>query len=321
MKKLCGFLVFVLATAALSIADELPSWRDSANKEKIISFISRITDEKNTGFVKEDDRIAVFDNDGTLMVELPDYAHLAFLKSLKSPESSAIFSWMKRSIYGEYGYLPGLQAGMTSDEYSHRVKEWLSRDRHPRFGELYGACAYQPMLELIRLLRSRNFTIYLCSGSDADFLRAFSQSSFGIPPDRVIGSLPEWNVSASENGLSMLRTDRNANPNLGMHKAVNIHNITGKRPVIAAGNTDNDLHMLLLAQGRGAALGLAVYHDDAEREYAYDEDTSELLAAAKANDWAVVSMKDDWERVFSTSRTNESRPVQSASDTAPSGKL
>lgn len=298
MKRLCALIILFFISATLCFADDLPSWRDTPTKEKIINFISGITDERNSGFVREEDRIAVFDNDGTLMMELPDYAHLAFLKSLEQSAAAGIFSWITRSLFGDYRYLLSLQAGMTAEEYRSRVKDWLANARHQRFQRLYGDCIYQPMLELINLLKSRNFTIYLCSGSDTDFLRGFSEASYDIRPEHVIGSTPKWSVVPSKNGLSMLRTSRTANPDLGPHKAINIYNQTGKRPVIAAGNTDNDLHMLLLAQGRGAALGLAVYHDDAEREYAYDGETSRLLAAARDNNWAVVSMKNDWARVF-----------------------
>ena len=257
--------------------------------------------------VPEIDRVAVFDNDGTLWAERPMYAQLAFaldraaeLGHPTSPEE------LKAGGLGAVLELLKLTHGSVStDEFEAACRKWMEGARHPRFGVSYLATVYQPMLELLKLLDSKGFSCWIFSGGGADFMRAWSAEAYGLPPHRVIGSIGKTEFRLGENGAELVKGADLEILNDGPQKPVSIHTHVGQRPILAGGNTDGDLPMLQwAATSPYRTLGLVVNHTDAQREYAYDKDpllgsgTEQILAAAAANNWTVIDMAADWESVF-----------------------
>ena len=299
LQSLTAFLVFFTFVRTGMAADLLPSWSEGEVKKGITAFVEGSSTEGGTSFIPPEDRIAVFDNDGTLMVERPDYFHLAFLRDVAA--SQDVSPWRRLEIFlsgiflGEFRKLLMYQAGLLQEEYEKKVGEWLRTAEHPRYRRPYRQCVYQPMLELLDLLRSRGFRVYLCSGSEAIFLRGFAQEVYGIPVEQVLGSeLERRFVTQGRGGLVYIRSFMR-NTNLGDEKAFNILTRIGRKPVFAAGNADGDFRMLELAgSGSHTPFVLLINHDDAEREYSYSDGAENVSRRAHEDGWNVVSMKNDW---------------------------
>ena len=320
-----AFAACVMTLAACAPAtepDPLPSWSDGPAKTNILTFVQQVTDSTNAGFVPIPERIAVFDNDGTLWAEQPMYFQLAFALDrvrTMAPEHpewttqmpfAAILSGDREALAALTGHdiveiVTATHSGMTVDEFQAAVEQWLATVRHPRFDVPYTSLAYQPMLELLDYLRANGFKTFIVSGGGIDFMRVFAEDAYGIPPEQTIGSMGalafemrgDRPVLVKQPGIDFI-DDKEGKP-------VGIARIIGRRPIAAFGNSDGDLAMLqYTAAGPGAQLMVYIHHDDAEREWAYDRESSigrldEGLEEANERGWTVVSMKDDWRVVFS----------------------
>lgn len=309
------------AADSAATADPLPSWNEGPSRTAIVSFVERTTTAGAPDYVPEAERIAVFDNDGTLWSEQPLYFQLLFALDRVKTMAAEHPEWRTtepfRAIleddrealaaFGEHEIVEivmATHAGLTTDEFAAAVEEWTVTARHPRFDVPYTELVFQPMLELLTYLRDNGFKTFIVSGGGIDFMRAFTERVYGIPPEQVVGSAGELEFFM-EDGVPTLR--KTAGINFVDDKAgkpVGIWRFIGRRPILAGGNSDGDLQMLqYTAPGDRAALGLIVHHDDGEREVAYDRDShvGRLDAGfdeAAARGWIVVSMKNDWSKVF-----------------------
>ena len=315
-------LLLVVGMPVSARADGLPSWNDGAAKSAIVDFVQRVTKEGGPDFVAPAERIAVFDNDGTLWAEQPVYFQVAFaldqVKALapKHPEwkttqpfKAVLDGDMKTlAASGTKGILQIVavsHAGMTTDEFAKSVADWIATARHPKLQRPYTELVYQPMLELLDYLRANGFKTFIVSGGGVEFMRVFAERVYGIPPEQVIGS----------SGMVKLETGADGKPVLvkqakvefiddGPGKPVGINRFIGRRPILAFGNSDGDQQMLeWTAAGSGPRFMGIVHHTDAEREWAYDRASSvgkldKALDEAAQRGWTVVSMKDDWKTIF-----------------------
>jgi len=302
-------------------ADPLPSWKSGQTKQAIIGFVDAVTSEDRATYIPPPERIAVFDNDGTLWSEQPMYFQLAFaldrLKALapKHPEwkqtqpfKAALENDLKTVMEGgEHALLElvmASHAGNTTDEFAQIVTDWLSSARHPETRRLYTDMIYQPMLELLVYLRANGFKTYIVSGGGIEFMRPWSEQVYGIPPEQVIGSSikTEFEIRDGQPVLVRLPEINFIDDKAG--KPVGIHQHIGRRPVAAFGNSDGDLQMLQwTCTNRENSFCLYVQHTDAEREWAYDRDShigrlDKGLDQAKAKGWTVVDMKQDWKQIY-----------------------
>lgn len=308
------------ASAAVA-ADDLPSWNDGAAKQSIENFVSKVTTVGSPEFVAPSERIATFDNDGTLWAEQPLYFQFLFaldrVRTLapQHPEwktQEPFASLMKGDLKGALGGgEPALLAivaasieGLTTEEYARVVDDWLSTAKNPKTGRLYTEMAYQPMVELLAYLRSNGFKTFIVSGGGVDFMRAFAEKVYGIPPEQVIGSSGKLKFDIRDGVPVLLKL-----PELGFYddgptKPVAIQTSIGRRPIAAFGNSDGDLPMLQwTCQANSVHFCLYVHHTDAEREWAYDGQSSigmldKGLDVANAEAWTVVDMKQDWKTIF-----------------------
>lgn len=301
--------------------DPLPSWNDGAARQAILDFVAAVTEEGGDQFVPETDRIATFDNDGTLWTEQPNYAQAFFaldqIKALapQHPEwqteqpYAAILTGdqeaMKQFSEEDIGKLMAAShTGMTTDEFDAQATAWAHSAKNPRTNHLFIESVYQPQLELLDYLRANGFRTYIVSGGGIDLMRSFAEEVYGVPPGQTVGSSAKVTYSL-ENGaptLTKLPEVNSIDDKEG--KPVNIHLHIGQKPILAFGNSDGDQQMLeYTTSGDGPSLGLIVHHDDGEREVAYDRDSSigKLDTAwdeANEKGWIVVSMKDDWGKIF-----------------------
>lgn len=317
-------LILGLAVAVPSFAqtDPLPSWNDSASKSAILDFVARVTDEGGADFVAVPDRIATFDNDGTLWVEHPMYTQLVFaldrVKTLApehpewkttQPFQAVLEGDMKAlAASGEKGLVEIIavtHAGMSTADFEGIVSDWIATAKHPRFDRLYTELAYQPMLELMDYLRASGFDTFIVSGGGIEFMRPWTERVYGVPPQNVVGSSikTEFKVEDGKPVLMRLPAVDFVDDKTGKPIGINSH--IGKRPIAAFGNSDGDLQMLQWATmgAEGARLGMIVHHTDAEREYAYDRDTEfgrldAALDAAPDQGWVVIDMAKDWATIF-----------------------
>lgn len=310
-----------LATAPVAAQDPLPSWRQTGTKERILTFINQVTSSKSRFFVPREDRIAVFDNDGTLLLEQPIYVEVVQvidrLRSIAlSQPSLRDVQPYKAALDNDIAAITAMgspalidlvaktNAGMSPDEFRSAVEAWFKTTRHPRFGKPLDQLTYQPMVELIRLLKNRGFKVYIVTGSGVEFVRAFSQKAYGIPPENVIGSTGKLSVTRNGNTLNLVREPHIDRINDGPGKVIGISETIGKRPILAFGNSDGDYEMLQwTTEGTGARLGAFVHHDDAKREYHYDRNSSvgrlnRGLDDAPGRHWLIISMEKDWKRIF-----------------------
>jgi phosphoserine phosphatase len=301
--------------------DSLPSWNDGASKRAIVDFVRRVTTEGNPEYVAVPDRVAVFDNDGTLWVEQPMYTQLAFLLdevrklAPQHPEwkTTEPFKFVLENdlarlaaagVPGLMQLLAATQCGMSTEEFAKTAKDWIETARHPRFNRPYTECVYQPMLDLIKYLRANDFEVYIVTGGGVEFVRPWSERVYGIPVRRVVGSSLKTKFEMRGDQPVLIRTPEINLVDDGIGKPVGIHEYIGQQPIAAFGNSDGDLEMLQwTAAGTGARLVLIVHHTDSDREYAYDAHSpfgmlNKALDEAKSRGWVVVDMKRDWNTIF-----------------------
>jgi len=314
------FALLLFATAAFA-ADPLPSWSDGPAKQSIITFVAKVTTAGSPDFVPVPERIATFDNDGTLWCEKPIPVQLYFLldrvKALApqhpewkttEPFASILKGDTKAALAGgERGLLELIMAthtGNTTEEFEQIVKDWISTAKHPKTGKLYTEMTYQPMLELLAYLRANGFKTFIVSGGGIEFMRPWAERVYGVPPEQVVGSSVKTKFEMRDGKPVLLRLPEvNFIDDKG-GKPVGINEHIGRRPVMAFGNSDGDLQMLQYTRaGSGARFCLYVHHDDAAREYAYDRKDAlarldQGLDEAAVKGWTVVSMKNDWKRIF-----------------------
>jgi hypothetical protein len=310
----------LLGLAAPSNAQPLPSWNDGPAQEAIVRFVTDVTTRGTAPYVAPDDRIAVFDNDGTLWPEQPIPFQLAFaldrVKALapqhpdwkdREPYKSLLEGDLRSALAGGEKAVAELMAathsGMTTDEFAAQVRAWIATARHPRFGRLYTELAYRPMLDLLAYLRDSGFTTYIVSGGGIEFMRAWARDVYGVPPERVIGSQGKVAFEMRGDVPVLVKLPQIELLDDAAGKPVGIHKHIGRRPIAAFGNSDGDLQMLQwTTAGPGPRFGLIVRHTDGEREWAYDRAPpivlDKALGAAKAVGWTVVDMKRDWKRVY-----------------------
>jgi len=322
-------LVSAVAAAAGVLADQdpLPSWNDGPAKQAIVEFVRATTTQGSADFVPPAERIATFDNDGTLWPSHPMYTQLAFaldrIKALapqhpewktKQPFKAVLDGDMKAlADGGEKGMVElvmASHAGMSTAEFEAIVRDWFAKARHPRFERPYLELAYQPMLELLEYLRANGFETFIVSGGGVEFMRPMTEAVYGIPPEQVVGSTIETKYEVRDGRPVLMRL-----PEIGFiddkdGKPVGINEFIGRRPIAAFGNSAGDREMLeWTGAGGGARLMMLVLHDDAKREYAYGPadglpDThfgafpQSLMDEAKHKGWIVVRMKEDWNRIF-----------------------
>lgn len=318
---LLEFLALVAAGAAIAQPDPLPSWNDGAAKARVVGFVQAVSDEAGKDFVPPSDRIAVFDNDGTLWSEQPAYFQLLFaldrVRTLapkhpewktKQPFKAALEGDLKALAAPDEKGLAEIvmatHAGNTADEFAQIVRDWLAMAKHPERGRPYTDLVYQPMLELLAYLRTNGFQTYIVSGGGIEFLRAFAEERYGVPPQQVIGSSVETKYELRDGKPAIVRLPQLDFIDDKAGKPVGIHKFIGRRPIAAFGNSDGDFEMLeWVTSAPGARLGIIVHHDDAEREFAYDRKShigrlERGLDEGPQRGWSIVSMKNDWRSVY-----------------------
>lgn len=316
---LCCVLGAGLAPAQTT--DPLSSWNEGPTKQAILRFVERVVDSSGPDFVPPAERIATFDNDGTLWVEKPIYAQLVFaldrIRALvprhsewkeKQPFKAALEDDLKTIFAGgEHALLElvmASHAGNTTEHFEQIVEVWLTRARHPRWDRPYTELVYQPMLELLAYLRANQFETYVASGGGIEFMRPWTEEVYGIPPQQIIGSSIKTKFEWRDGKPVLVRLpELNFIDDKG-GKPVGINQHIGRRPIAAFGNSDGDLEMLQwTTAGSGSRFGLIVHHTDAEREYAYDRESlvgrlEKALDQARAEGWVIADMKRDWKVVF-----------------------
>jgi hypothetical protein len=315
--------VLWIASGSARGADPLSSWNDTAGKKAIVDFVEKVTRDGSVDFVKPEERIATFDNDGTLWVEQPNYTQVTFaidevvamapqhpewretepFKAILAHDREAM---LRFSIQDFEKVVAVTHSGMSVQQFQETVQKWLAEAKHPRFKRPYTECVYQPMLELMQYLRANGFKTYIVTGGGQEFVRAFAEPVYGVPPEQVVGSM----------GKVKYEYDKEGNPELiklpevlliddktGKPEGINM--VIGRRPYGAFGNSTGDQQMLeYTGAGNGARLMMLVHHDDAKREYAYGAESKigtfsdALMAEAKKKGWIVISMKDDWKTIF-----------------------
>jgi phosphoglycolate phosphatase-like HAD superfamily hydrolase len=306
------------------LADPLPSWNEGVAKQTILAYITKVTTAESADFVPLAERIAVFDNDGCLWPENPMPFQVAFAidelkRRLVSEPELAAEPMVQAALTGDFAKLlagehfDGLMqilaithAGMTADEFRDAVQAWLQTARHPRFKRPYDELTYQPMQELLSLLRAHGFKNFIVSGGGADFMRVWVERVYGIPPEQVVGSTARTKYERRDSGPVLIKTLDYLFVNDKQGKPVGIHQFIGRRPTLCCGNSDGDQAMLQYTTINNPlpSIGLIIHHTDAEREYAYDAETKstgklvEALKEAPSRGWIVVDMKQDWNAVF-----------------------
>jgi phosphoserine phosphatase len=302
-------------------SDPLPSWNEGLTKQNILNFVRVVTTPGGPDFVRPEERIAVFDNDGTLWCEQPSYFQFAFVFDRMKAMASQHPEWQSNPLYaaalagdmetvvaaGVKGVLElamVTHAGMTTDEFSKIVADWIASARHPKFNRPYTEVIFQPMLELLVYLRANGFKTFIVSGGGVEFMRVWAEKVYGVPPEQVIGStiVTRFEMVDGVPVLTRLPQLNFMDDNVGKPVAINSH--IGRRPIAAFGNSDGDLQMLQwTTSGAGPRFGLLVHHTDPVREFAYDASSmgklEVALTEAAARGWTVVDMKNDWNRVFS----------------------
>jgi len=319
------WLFFVLAVSSLSIhaqaADPLASWNDTAAKKNIITFVEKVASPNSSDFLPANERIAVFDNDGTLWSEQPMYFQLYFaldrIKELaprhpewktQEPFASLLKGDVKAVLAGGKKTLLEIimasHAGMTTTEFENIVKDWIETARHPKTERLYTEMVFQPMLELLAYLRDNDFKTFIVSAGGIEFMRPWTEKVYGIPPEQVVGSSIVTTFALRNDGPVLVRQAKVnfIDDKEGKPVGINIH--IGRQPITAFGNSDGDLQMIQwTTAGKGIRFGLLVHHTDAEREWAYDREShigqlDKALDEAETKGWTVVDMKQDWKVIY-----------------------
>ena len=310
----------LLSLAPPSDAQPLASWNEGPAKEAIVRFVTDVTTRGTDRYVDPDDRIAVFDNDGTLWPEQPIPFQFVFaldrVRALApqrpewkdhEPYKSILDGDLRSALAGgekaAAELMVATHSGMTTEEFAAQVRAWIATARHPRFGRLYTELAYRPMLELLAYLRDSGFTTYIVSGGGIEFMRVWARDVYGVPPERVIGSQGKVAFEMRGDVPVLVKLPQIDLLDDAAGKPVGIHKHIGRRPIAAFGNSDGDLQMLQwVTAGPGPRFSLIVRHTDGEREWAYDRAPplvlDKALDAAKAGGWTVVDMKRDWQKVY-----------------------
>jgi hypothetical protein len=315
---LCGLLT-LLACVVLQpaiAADPLSDWNDGAVKSSIIEFVAQVVTPDSADFLPRAERVAVFDNDGTLWAEEPWPVPFEFvfwrIRSMAAntpgwrstqPFQAVIENdrdWLQENTMPALRkLLPIAQADLSIEGYDALVKLFLRSARHPETGLRYTEMVYQPMLLLLGYLRAHDFEIYVVSGGDVDFIRAYSEQVYGIPKSNVVGTRVKYKVAGDSASMHVVREEETDSVNVGGNKVINIHLQAGRRPVIAVGNSDGDLKMLQYAEaGAGISLGMVITHDDPEREFSAPFSAARLRDEADKYGWLQVSMKDDFSVIY-----------------------
>jgi len=298
----------------------LASWRDGAARQAIVKFVADVAQQGSPNYVPPAERIAVFDNDGTLWSEQPLYFQFFFLLDQVKAAAPSHPEWknnpafkalMANDMAGvmreEKRLLPLIttaNSGMTVDEYDRTIRAWLETARHPKFNRRYTDLVFQPQLELLSYLRANGFKTYIVSGGTIEFMRPWSERVYGIPPEQVVGSTQSVTYEVRNGQPVLVRGPRLDFVDDGPGKPVGIYRQIGRRPIMAVGNSDGDLQMLQYTMaGTGSRLAVLVHHDDAEREFAYDRQSKigrldKALDEATTRGWTVISMKQDWARIY-----------------------
>jgi phosphoglycolate phosphatase-like HAD superfamily hydrolase len=314
-------LSVLLLVSGAAWAQVLPSWNEGDAKARIVTFVQAVADDKSKDYVPPAERIAVFDNDGTLWSEQPLYFQLVFMleqvkaaaskhpewkdnpafKALMAHDQKELMKMSHRPLLALVGVA---NSGMTVEAYDRAIRDWLASAQHPRFKRPYTDLVYLPMQELLAYLRENGFKTFIVSGGSVEFMRPWAEKAYGIPAEQIIGSQQEVTYKVRDGKPVLVRGPKFAFVDDGPGKPVGIYRSIGRRPIAAFGNSDGDLEMLqFTAAGDGRRLMLIVHHDDAEREFAYDRAShigklDKALDEAKAKNWLVVSMKSDWKRIF-----------------------
>lgn len=312
-------------TATTHADDPLPSWNEGATKQAIVAFVERVTNPGGPEFVPVPERIATFDNDGTLWCEQPMYVQAVFMhdrilalapqhpewktmepyRSLVTGEKKGVLELGQQGIADVVGATHG---GVTPEAFEQAVAAWIAKARHPRFKRPYTELVYQPMLELLAYLRAKQFKTYIVSGGGVEFMRPWADGAYDIPPEQIIGSTVQTRFELRDNRAMLFQQPQIDFIDDREGKPIAINRIIGRRPIAAIGNSDGDLQMLQwTTAGTGPRFGLIVHHTDADREYAYDRDSrvgrlSQALDQAPQRGWTVVSMKTDWRMIFPASK-------------------
>ena len=326
MKTICDkFVLLAIVIAGLTTAyaqDPLSSWNDGPTKQAIVAFVAKVSKEGSPDFVPPAERIATFDNDGTLWCEQPMYFQLFFaldrVKTLapqhpewktKGPFASLLKGDVKGALAGgEHAILEiivATHAGMTAAEFEKIVADWIATAKHPKFKRPYTECIYQPMVELLAYLRANGFKTFIVSGGGIEFMRPWTEKVYGIPPEQVVGSSIKTKYEMRDGKPVLMRLPEMNFIDDKAGKPVGINEHIGRRPIAAFGNSDGDQQMLEWTQaGSGARLMMLVHHDDAAREFTYGAESKigtfsdALMVEAKKDGWTVISMKDDWKTIF-----------------------
>ena len=316
-----GLILLALCTAAVAQTHGLHSWNEGTAKKQIVEFVRAVTEKGGKDYVARADRIAVFDNDGTLWSEQPLYVQFVFmLDQLKAaapqhPEwnDNAAFKALAahdKAALAKLGQKPILEllgtanSGMTVGDYDKAIRDWLVTARHPKYQRPYTELTYKPMQELLAYLRAHGFSTFIVSGGSVEFMRPWAEKAYGIPPEQVVGSQQEVKFEMKDGKPVLTRGPKIDFVDDGPGKPVGIYRQIGKRPIAAFGNSDGDLQMLqVTAAGEGRRLAVIVHHDDDKRETAYDRQShigklDKALDEARAKNWTVVSMKSDWKKIF-----------------------
>lgn len=314
---LCSGLLLTLT----AVADPLPSWNSGGSKQRILNFVERVTTEGSADFVPPAERIATFDNDGTLWAEQPMYFQLFFafdrVKALapqhpewstREPYASIIKGDLKAALAGGTDAVlkvaAEMHSGVTDQEFRQLVSDWFETARHPVTGQRFDHMIYQPMLELLDFLRANGFKTFIVSGGGIDFLRVFSEQAYGIPPEQVVGSSLQARYELRDGVPVIVKLPDLAFVDDKEGKPVGIHQHIGRRPIFAAGNSDGDFQMIeWTTAGEGPRLGLLVHHTDAKREWAYDSNSAighleRGLDIGAKQGWVIVDMKQDWKQIY-----------------------
>lgn len=321
MKALIIALAFNCLVVAAGAADALPSWNDGKAKQAIVAFVEKVTKEGAPDFVPVAERVAVFDNDGTLWAEQPMYFQAFFIFdrikqlapqhpewSANEPFASVLKGDVKAALAGGEKALLEMamatHAGMTTEEFERIVSDWITTAKHPKTGKLYTEMVYQPMLEVLSYLRANGFKTFIVSGGGIEFMRPWTEKVYGVPPEQVVGSSIKTKFELRDGKPVIVRLPELNFIDDKAGKPVGIQQHIGRRPIMAFGNSDGDFQMLeWTTSGEGPRFGLIVHHDDVEREWAYDREShigklARGLDEAAVRGWSVVSMKDDWKRIF-----------------------
>jgi phosphoglycolate phosphatase-like HAD superfamily hydrolase len=316
-----SFLILLLLGTTAIAADPLASWNDTAPKKAIIAFVEQVIKEGSHDFVPVSERIATFDNDGTLWAEQPMYFQGLFaidrVRQLapqhpewktKEPFASILMGDLKTAFAGGERAMVEIvmatHAGMSTVEFEKIVQDWLATAKHPKTHKTYTEMVYQPMLELLAYLRANGFKTFIVSGGGVEFMRPWTEKVYGIPPEQVVGSSIKTKFELREGKPVLMRLAQLNFIDDKVGKPIGINEHIGRRPIAAFGNSDGDLQMLQwTTAGTGARLALIVHHTDAEREWAYDRKSSvgrldKALDEAKVKGWTIVDMKNDWKTVF-----------------------